>query len=140
MAPGDEATSLPAHAERLTWLEALEAETPQEQRGRRLLVHGWAALWPKVLAVAIVLAVWQLIHVSGWKKEIFPGPGGTLADLWDQLHTSLLWHAIGTTAERAVIGFGLAVLIGGVIGVRSEERRVGKECHTTCRSRWSPYH
>ena len=22
----------------------------------------------------------------------------------------------------------------------SEERRVGKECHTTCRSRWSPYH
>ena len=24
--------------------------------------------------------------------------------------------------------------------VRSEERRVGKECHTTCRSRWSPYH
>ena len=25
-------------------------------------------------------------------------------------------------------------------GVRSEERRVGKECVSTCRSRWSPYH
>src|SRR3546814_9976233 len=23
---------------------------------------------------------------------------------------------------------------------RSEERRVGKECDSTCRSRWSPYH
>ena len=23
---------------------------------------------------------------------------------------------------------------------RSEERRVGKECSVTCRSRWSPYH
>ena len=23
---------------------------------------------------------------------------------------------------------------------RSEERRVGKECHGECRSRWSPYH
>src|SRR3546814_4647694 len=23
---------------------------------------------------------------------------------------------------------------------RSEERRVGKECVSTCRSRWSPYH
>src|SRR3546814_14335164 len=23
---------------------------------------------------------------------------------------------------------------------RSEERRVGKECGSTCRSRWSPYH
>ena len=27
---------------------------------------------------------------------------------------------------------------GGVTG--SEERRVGKECSLTCRSRWSPYH
>src|SRR3546814_18283820 len=25
-------------------------------------------------------------------------------------------------------------------GSRSEERRVGKECVSTCRSRWSPYH
>src|SRR3546814_11026771 len=32
---------------------------------------------------------------------------------------------------------------GGVSGPphgRSEERRVGKECVSTCRSRWSPYH
>src|SRR3546814_2380096 len=30
----------------------------------------------------------------------------------------------------------------GVIAAlnRSEERRVGKECVSTCRSRWSPYH
>src|SRR3546814_20535720 len=26
------------------------------------------------------------------------------------------------------------------ISTRSEERRVGKECVSTCRSRWSPYH
>ena len=25
-------------------------------------------------------------------------------------------------------------------GIRSEERRVGKECSELCRSRWSPYH
>src|SRR5215472_8476713 len=116
MSPGNERASVPAYAERLAWLEAQDAGTPQEQRGRRLVVRAWAALWPKALAVAIVLVIWQLIHLSGWKKEIFPGPGGTLADLWDQLHTGLLWHAIGTTAERAVIGFGLAVLIGAVIG------------------------
>ena len=28
----------------------------------------------------------------------------------------------------------------GPEGVRSEERRVGKECLRLCRSRWSPYH
>src|SRR3546814_19900832 len=27
-----------------------------------------------------------------------------------------------------------------VLAERSEERRVGKECVSTCRSRWSPYH
>src|SRR3546814_1645071 len=29
---------------------------------------------------------------------------------------------------------------GGTAIIRSEERRVGKECVSTCRSRWSPYH
>src|SRR3546814_13206938 len=27
-----------------------------------------------------------------------------------------------------------------LLDMRSEERRVGKECVSTCRSRWSPYH
>src|SRR3546814_6626014 len=30
--------------------------------------------------------------------------------------------------------------IAATPGTRSEERRVGKECVSTCRSRWSPYH
>src|SRR3546814_16732145 len=30
--------------------------------------------------------------------------------------------------------------LAGHRGRRSEERRVGKECVSTCRSRWSPYH
>jgi NitT/TauT family transport system permease protein len=116
VAPDSQRASVPAYAERLAWLEAQEAETPADQRGRRLAVRAWSALWPKVLAVAIVLAVWQLIHLSGWKKLIFPAPGPTLANLWDQLQTAELWHAIATTCERAVIGFALAVVIGGVIG------------------------
>src|SRR3546814_20897488 len=30
-------------------------------------------------------------------------------------------------------------LLNDASGLRSEERRVGKECVSTCRSRWSPY-
>ena len=33
----------------------------------------------------------------------------------------------------------LATSVGAMV-VRSEERRVGKECSSPCRSRWSPYH
>src|SRR3546814_5481286 len=32
------------------------------------------------------------------------------------------------------------VLVSEADILRSEERRVGKECVSTCRSRWSPYH
>src|SRR3546814_16341617 len=46
---------------------------------------------------------------------ILPGPGDTL----------------GGAIAQALIGIGWQ---------RSEERRVGKECVRTCRSRWSPYH
>src|SRR3546814_4704995 len=33
-----------------------------------------------------------------------------------------------------------AIHIANFMLNRSEERRVGKECVSTCRSRWSPYH
>src|SRR3546814_14509003 len=33
-----------------------------------------------------------------------------------------------------------AMMAVAIPGMRSEERRVGKECVSTCRSRWSPYH
>src|SRR3546814_15067315 len=32
------------------------------------------------------------------------------------------------------------IAVARFLGDRSEERRVGKECVSTCRSRWSPYH
>jgi sulfonate transport system permease protein len=106
--------NVPGYVQRLTYLESLEV--PYDQRGRRLATRALGGAWPVVLAVLIVLALWQLIHLSGWKKAIFPGPGATLSNLWHELQTGLLWHAIATTAQRAVIGFALAVLIGAVVG------------------------
>src|SRR3546814_15023575 len=41
------------------------------------------------------------------------------------------------TAETCNTG---GVFQDPVVCSRSEERRVGKECVSTCRSRWSPYH
>jgi NitT/TauT family transport system permease protein len=93
-------------------LERVQVQGPGRRIGPRL----WSLSWPKLLAIAIVLGSWQIVHLSGWKKAIFPGPGAVLSNLWDQLRTGLLWHAIGTTVQRAVIGFALAVLIGAVVG------------------------
>ena len=41
---------------------------------------------------------------------------------------------------KYVLGSLSAVMFAVGAGNRSEERRVGKECAITCRSRWSPYH
>src|SRR3546814_2770592 len=44
----------------------------------------------------------------------------------------------GGGQQRAVVGRVRSLATVPVS--RSEERRVGKECVSTCRSRWSPYH
>src|SRR3546814_11951429 len=50
-----------------------------------------------------------------------------------ELGAQMVLHVVGEAS------FGLAILENRRI-LRSEERRVGKECVSTCRSRWSPYH
>src|SRR3546814_12535370 len=43
-------------------------------------------------------------------------------------------------AQRAALGQGLVARDQRRVKQRSEERRVGKECVSTCRCRWSPSH
>src|SRR3546814_15654971 len=42
--------------------------------------------------------------------------------------------------DYATAVYGADLENPAAVGARSEERRVGKECVSTCRSRWSPYH
>ena len=56
------------------------------------------------------------------------------------------WEFVRAFAQAGWLGAIIPEEYGGSgLGVteaalRSEERRVGKECSLTCRSRWSPYH
>src|SRR3546814_4488984 len=47
---------------------------------------------------------------------------------------------LGIGSDMSAIHPGSANIPTGLSKARSEERRVGKECVSTCRSRWSPYH
>src|SRR3546814_15506572 len=63
--------------------------------------------------------------------------GNKLAAAGDHAHLALLGHAgqaLGQLADDLVL------VVAQLVEVRSEERRVGKECVSPCRSRWSPYH
>ncbi len=102
----------------ISGLDSLELSAAQADRGPgRIARAAWAALWPKLLAVALVLIIWQLVHLTGWKQNVVKGPATVFSDLWQQLHHALLWRAIGTTLRRAVLGYSLALVIGSVIGV-----------------------
>src|SRR3546814_1791261 len=58
------------------------------------------------------------------------GLGGSASD-------SDVWQIqAGLSGKLPTLGWSWDVYFG----TRSEERRVGKECVSTCRSRWSPYH
>src|SRR3546814_16011836 len=65
-------------------------------------------------------------------RGALPAPGEAEADL------ARRWPW-APSAARFVEG-RLALLRRAFMAGRSEERRVGKECVSTCRSRWSPYH
>jgi len=78
----------------------------------------WSALWPKVAAVGLVVLVWQTAVWTHWRKAYqLPGPTAVGRRLLDDLGTGELWAAVGNTMNRAVVGFAIALVVGGLIGV-----------------------
>lgn len=107
------------HAE-VSGLDALDLPVPSRPSRVATL---WAATWPKVLAVASFLFIWQLVVWSGWKpKSVLPGPVtvfNAITDEWDTL-----WDATVTTVVSGVKGFLVALALGTVIGALVSQIRV----------------
>src|SRR3546814_2326107 len=79
------------------------------------------------------------MRISDWSSDVCSSDLGRL------------WRIAAFEFRRMLfLVLGFAIGPGLVVNVllkpnwgrarRSEERRVGKECVSTCRSRWSPYH
>ncbi|HZN72790.1 MAG TPA: ABC transporter permease [Micromonosporaceae bacterium] len=104
---------------RVSGLDALELG-PQAAKGAspsQLAGKVWQSLWPKVLAVVIVLAVWQLVVLSEWKSPyVLPGPAAVFEELRNEVTTGAFWNSILITMRRALVGFFFAILIGTAIG------------------------
>ena len=77
----------------------------------------WLAVWPKVAAVAIGLAIWQLVVWSGWRPEyVLPPPATVFRRLGELIADGTVGSALVTTLERAAYGFSLALVIGVAVG------------------------
>src|SRR3546814_16669169 len=80
---------------------------------------------------------------KGWTASLEAGYPLALSANWTlEPQAQLLWQQVKLD-DRAdsfsTIDFATGDVLTGRAG-RSEERRVGKECVSTCRSRWSPSH
>jgi len=113
--PTDTRTESDRAADRVTGLDALELG-PAKQKGalgRRI----WRSAWPKLLAIAIVILGWQAVVWSQWKPEyVLPGPVTVFSELGSLTTDADFWDGVTLTMIRAITGFGLAVLIGTIVG------------------------
>ena len=93
-------------------LDALDTfAAPKASRGRRI----WRAAWPKLLAIAIVLGIWEFLILIHWKPSYqLASPRDTFRALIDG--RSILWEAAGRTLGRAAKGYAIALVIGTTIG------------------------
>src|SRR3546814_15067711 len=85
-----------------------------------------------VRALALIPAAGSLLCAASYVVMFtLPGAATSLGIFAIASFFSGLWYGPGTLAMQR---------LAGPDAKRSEERRVGKECVSTCRSRWSPYH
>src|SRR3546814_14789286 len=98
------------------------------------------------------------MRISDWSSDVCSSdlfPAGHDGGVIGVSHHRILRLGGMRGAYHGEQGIGLFLAIDDPLGIeyfvaamfavglgehRSEERRVGKECVRTCRSRWSPYH
>src|SRR5258708_13480444 len=104
----------------ITGLDRLELGPVSAGRSPgRLARKAWTAIWPKLLAIGLVLGAWQLFYLSNFHGDtaigLVKGPGTGLANLWDHLQHVQLWQAIGNTAQTPVTAYLLPPAISSLV-------------------------
>src|SRR3546814_9660132 len=104
-------------------------------------IHVFVFLFKQKTAYGVVIRDWSSDVCS---SDLSVGPAFLdPPDARDHhLTIAMVWTARErqSEAERCLLVGGEQHAVNAEIVERSEERRVGQECVSTCRSRWSPYH
>ena len=89
------------------------------------LERAWRTVWPKLLAAAITVGIWQLVYWTGWKPSfVLPPPARVFGELGQLVTTDRFWTAVATTMRRAATGFAVALGVGTIIGLAVSQSNV----------------
>lgn len=87
------------------------------------LTKTWNASWPKLLAAALFVGVWQVVVWTGWKSEVLiPSPFTVFNAMWND--RAQLWHVSLNTLRRGAVGYLIAMVLGTVVGIGVARSRI----------------
>lgn len=103
-----------AFAAEVSGLDSLDVHRVEPRRPARAI---WSALWPKLAAVSVVVAIWQGIVWAHLRPQyIFPGPLAVAESLREHVTQGDFVRALFITLQRAAAGFGFAIILGTLLG------------------------
>ncbi len=109
-------------------LDALETSAASRtSRARKV----FAATWPPLIALAMLIGLWQLAFAAHLKPAFaLPSPASVWSSLVEQTRNGTLPHAVWTSLRRGGLGFLASLAIGTPLGlliarVRPVRRAIG---------------
>jgi NitT/TauT family transport system permease protein len=97
-------------------LDALDTPPTSDTRswGRRFLHQ----LWPPVLVLFIVVAIWQALWAAAfWPEFKLPAPTAVWGQIWQLVTSGQILELFWVSVHRAVIGFAISLLIAVPLGL-----------------------
>jgi NitT/TauT family transport system permease protein len=77
-------------------------------------------LWPPLLFLAIIIAVWELALATDYVSEsILPHPKDIVVSFWELIRSDFVWDDIAATLWEAVAGFLLGSALGLALAIPS---------------------
>jgi NitT/TauT family transport system permease protein len=99
-------------------LETREAADLSPRQTRAPQLRLWSGLWPQLLAFVVAVTLWQLVAWSGWRPaSVLPGPLPVFQRLFNDLSSVSFYIGVAITLQRALIGYGIAVVAGSAVGL-----------------------
>jgi ABC-type nitrate/sulfonate/bicarbonate transport system permease component len=93
--------------------EAFSLQAPQARRSR-----DYRALMVRTLSVVVVLSAWEVVARSGLVSPLFlSSPSQVAMKVFQLFASGAVWPHLRASAQEALMGFGLAMLIGIPIGI-----------------------
>lgn len=76
---------------------------------------GQSSRWRRALSVVAALALWQIASQLA-DSRLMPGLDAIFGSLLEQIRTGLFWHHGRATLARGLSGFGIACVVGVLLG------------------------